>query len=207
MPVKLKPLLILTIISIVGCASKPMLVKNVTPEQLNMDNAECRLEAQKATQFNLTSNPFIRANNANTAMSNCLQAKGYAYEQELNEQQKAIAEMYQQAIAKHAPMSEANSKYITTTCRPKEDKEYLACLNEANEQALSNHLHPFPDLFRQSLIERKEYENMLIRKDINRLQFKEYANKLLEDFNSKSIKRATNDVKNGVYTGDALFVK
>lgn len=200
MPIKLKSLLIMALIFIVGCAPKLMLVKDVTPEQLNKDNAECRLEAQKATQFDLTGNAFIQADNANTASSNCLQAKGYTYQQEPNEQGKAIIERYRQAHKKYEEKTKNDNNYIASNCRPKEDKEYITCLNEVNEKQVS--LHPLPDIYRKFLIERKEYENMLIRKDITRLQFKESVGKLAIEYDAKQKETIDSDIKAGFYTGN-----
>lgn len=199
MLVKLKPLFTIVFIFIIGCAPKLQLVKGVTPEQLNKDNAECRLEAQKATQFDLTGNAFIHANNVNSAISNCLQAKGYTYQVEPNEQGKAIAEKYKQSFINFKEKTKNDTDYIVNNCRPKEDKEYITCLNEINEKQAT--LYVFPDLYRKFLNERKEYENLLIRKDITRLQFKEATEKLGKELDAKSSERIDNDVKTGIYTG------
>ena len=199
MPIKFKPILIIAFVFVIGCTPKIRLVKSVTPEQLNVDNAECRLEAQKATQFDLSGNVFIHAANFDAAMSNCLQAKGYTYQTEPNEQGKAIAERYKLAIINFKEKTKVDQDYIVTNCRPKEDKEYIACLNEVDEKFVSSYI--FPDLYRNLLNERKEYDNLLIRKDITRIQFKEAVEKLGKKLEAKSKERIDNDIKSGIYTG------
>jgi hypothetical protein len=72
-----KYFLLLVIYLLVGCAPKMILVKDVSPDQLNRDRAECNLEGMKAT-IGLSESIFLEVER-NKAISYCLQAKGYAY--------------------------------------------------------------------------------------------------------------------------------
>lgn len=62
---------------LVGCTPKMILVKDVSPDQLNRDRAECNLEAMKAV-IGLSQSLFLEVER-NNAISYCLQAKGYTY--------------------------------------------------------------------------------------------------------------------------------
>lgn len=182
-----------------GCAPKRMLVKDVTQEQLGKDNGECRLEAQKATQFDLSGNVFIQQNKQNQAFENCLQAKGYTYQQESSEQQKSIEARYIQAIAKMNQKNEPIGEYIVNVCRPKEDKEYISCLIEKNNEYIAASF--FPDITTKMFNTRKEFEQQLIRKEITRKEFKDYSNKQDEEISKQAKERIQNDIKAGIYTG------
>ena len=72
----------LVICLLVGCAPKMLLVKNVSPDQLNRDRAECNLEGMKAT-IGLSESIFLEVER-NKAISYCLQAKGYTYQPNVN---------------------------------------------------------------------------------------------------------------------------
>lgn len=186
-----------------GCAqNKLRLVKDVTPEQLNKDNAECRLEAQKATQFDLSNNMFIQAENFNTANANCLQAKGYTYQSEPSKETLAVSERYKQAFEK-AKEKVKGDEDVVINCRSKEDKEYLDCLNEVNRKQVETDV--FPDMERTLLNERKEYENLLLRKEITRLQFKEAVSKLADKYNLQRQERTQSDINKGRYTGNPMY--
>jgi len=176
-----------------------MLVKDVTQEQLGKDNGECRLEAQKATQFDLSGNVFIQQNRQNQALENCLQAKGYTYQQELNQQQKSIDARYAQALAKLKEKMEPIGEYIVNVCRPKEDKEYITCVNEKKDEYIAATF--FPDLTIKMFNANKEFEQLLIRKEITRKEYRENGEKLITDMNNQMKERVQNDIKAGIYTG------
>lgn len=72
-----KKFLILVFSLLAGCAPKMILVKDVSPDQLNRDRAECNLEGMKAT-IGLSQSIFLEVER-NKAISYCLQAKGYTY--------------------------------------------------------------------------------------------------------------------------------
>jgi len=197
--IKKLSLFVLAITILTGCGAKKQLVKDVTQKQLGKDNGECRLEAQKATQFDLSGNVFIQQNRQSQAFENCLQSKGYAYQQELNEQQKSIDARYGQALVKWKEKMEPISEYIINVCRPKENKEYISCLNGKNDDIIAVSL--FPDIDIKMFNARKEFEQQLIRGEIARKEFKENANNLSNDFTNKAKERAANDIKTGIYTG------
>lgn len=176
-----------------------MLVKDVTQEQLGKDNGECRLEAQKATQFDLSGNVFIQQNKQNQALENCLQAKGYTYQQESNEQQKSIAARYNQAGVIQNKKLEQLGEYIVNVCRPKEDKEYIACANTKQDEFIAASI--FPDLVVKMFNAQKEFEQQLIRQEITRKELRENVDKLTNETEKKMKERVQNDIKAGVYTG------
>lgn len=192
-------LLALTLSILTGCGAKRMLVKDVTQEQLGKDNGECRLEAQKATQFDLSGSVILQAQRQNQAFENCLQAKGYTYQQESNEQQKSIDARYTQAVAKWKAKMEPIQEYIINICRPKEDKDYISCINEKKDESIAASF--FPDLEIKMFNARKEFEQQLIRKEITRKEFKENADKLGNDLQNQVKERGQNDIKAGIYTG------
>ena len=191
--------LALSLCLLIGCGTKYHLVKDVTQEQLGKDNGECRLEAQKATQFDLSGNVFIKQNNLNQAYENCFQAKGYVYQQELNEQQQTISARYNQAIAKWNEKKEPINEHIINICGPKEDKEYISCINEKNNEFIAASF--FPDIATKMFNARKEFEQQLVRKEITRKEFKENATKLRDYFVEQGLYRVRSDVKAGIYTG------
>lgn len=192
-----KLLLSATIALLVGCAPKPMLVKSVTPEQNAIDNAECNLEAQKATQAQ--TNDLMFEAYKNRAVSNCLQAKGYTYQAPPTPEQRAIADKHKAAIASMIAKDNQFESEIMS-CLPLDDKGYVECISKVRQKQRAHQV--YIDLYDSYLSRRKEYENMLIRKDINRLQFKEEIAKLFKEYIDQSTKRSDADIKNAIYTGN-----
>ena len=192
-------LALLTFPILTGCAPKHMLVKDVSNEQLGKDNGECKLEAQKATQFDLSGSVILQTQRQNQAIENCLQAKGYAYQQELNEQQKAIDVRYNQAGLIQNKKLELLSEYIVNVCRPKEDKEYINCTHEKHDEFIAASV--FHDLTIKMYNEQKEFEQQLIRKEITRKEYRENVDKISNDMISKVKERVQSDIKSGIYTG------
>ena len=192
--------LIVGIALISGCAPKIQLVKDgVSQEQLGKDNGECRLEAQKATQFDLSGSMFTQQAKQNQANINCLQSKGYAYQQESNEQQKEIDSRYIQAAKKWEVKMIPISEYIVNTCRPKEDKEYIKCTLEKKDESIAASI--FPDITANKYNLLSESQQQLIRKEITRKEYRETADKLSQDEAKQIHDRSINDIKSGIYTG------
>ncbi len=184
-----------------GCAPKILLTKNVTQEQLAKDNAECNLEAMKAV-IGLSQSLLLEVER-NKAINYCLQAKGYAYEQKLNDQQQSTADRYKQANSKMTEKMVPISEYITNTCRPMDDKGYLDCINGKKDEIIAVSI--FPDLEIKSYDARKEIEQQLLRKEISRREFKDEDTKLQGIFLKQMDERADNDIKAGVYTGNSKY--
>jgi hypothetical protein len=133
----------------------------------------------------------------------CLQSLGY-YEatptnQNVNEQQKSIEARYVKAVAKMNEKMAPIQEYIINTCRPKEDKEYVACLNGKNDERIEANF--FPDLAKKYLNAQKESEQQLVRKEITRKEFKEISNKLGDEMTKEMKERGEKDIKSGIYTG------
>ncbi|MBV5301418.1 MAG: hypothetical protein J0649_06510 [Methylococcales bacterium] len=184
---------------ITGCAPKNQLVKDVTPDQLGKDNGECKLEAQKATQFDLSGSALVQQIRQNEALENCLQAKGYVWQQESNEQQNDIKNRYTQAVTKWKINLEPIQEYIINICRPQEDKDYVKCINEKNEEIIAASF--FPDLEIKLSNALKESKNQFLRKEITRKEFRDVVSQLEREHWNKMKERMNNDIKAGVYTG------
>ena len=187
-----------------GCAPKMQLVKDVTPEQLAKDNAECNLEAMKAV-IGLSESIFLEVER-NKAISYCLQSKGYAYQQKPNEgtdKQKAVMDRYKRANAINNEKYKIINEHIANDCRPKDDKGYIDCLNESRTDLLR--FAVFPDIVTKMSIEEEEFKQQLLRKEITRKEFKEYANKSNEPFIKQWKDRIDSDVKAGIYTGNSIY--
>jgi len=188
-----------------GCAQKRTLIKDVTKDQLSIDNAACRLEGQKATQFDLSHNVFIKQSNYNTAFNNCLMSKGYKYQEKLNAKENDIYNKYKRIMLAYRKNIEPISSYIKKVCRLKDDINYIKCIEEKNKESLSIYL--FPAIEEDFYIQSKEYHNMLIRGDISRKEFKEEMTKLNELKYKEILEMIKIDIKKTQYTGSNLYSK
>jgi len=195
------------VVLMTGCAPRMQLVKDVSPEQLAKDNAECNLEAMKAV-IGLSQSILLEVER-NKAITYCLQAKGYAYRQpqtepsEATDRQKAVHARYGQAFNKAKIKNDAISEHIVSVCRPQDDKGYIECINANESELISNAV--FPDIVRKMLKEDEEFKQQLLRKEITRKEFKEYSTKAGEPFFKQIGDRADKDVKAGIYTGNPMY--
>jgi hypothetical protein len=88
---------------------------------------------------------------------------------------------------------------MAKSCRQRNDKAYIGCLNKKDNEFISPSF--FPDLMTKMVNARKEVDQKLISKKITRKEFLENAAKLQENLRNDINDRIANDIKTGVYTG------
>jgi hypothetical protein len=197
-------LVVYILFNITGCANKVWVNPNVTSDKANQDMADCKYDSVKYGHVNMWGTGvgagIEQGLREVEIISTCMSTKGYRLEsqQEISDEKKAIDQKYVSAIKKREEKLAPINDYIVNICRPLDDTGYIKCLSEKNNDLISASF--FPDLTSKMLNERKEFEQQLIRKEINRQQFKDLASKIAEIEMKATKDRGERDIKNGVYT-------
>ena len=195
--------LIVLLTGIIGCANNKQWVKDVSQDQVSRDNGECKLEAQKATQFALGQSPLIQSINFSNAVDNCYQSKGYTLQQKPSAAQQKMRQdieaRYKNAGETFQTKAKPLQDFVINECRPKENVEYVKCIRSVKPQWID--ISVFPDIQQQQFNERVEFEEQLLRKEITRKEFREATDGIDKRYEVLVLERINNDIKNGTYSG------
>ncbi len=123
----------------------------------------------------------------------------YSTDQNLNDEQKAIKERYDQALAMWQVKTRPLTDYMINVCRPQADKEYIDCARAKEDEFISNSI--FPDITAKRFSLANESKQQLARKEITRKEYREIADKLSEDAYKQMLDRIKKDIKATSYTG------
>jgi len=116
-----------------------------------------------------------------------------------SDQQQNIETKYFQAIQIWKNKKKPIDDYIINVCRPQDDQGYINCVNSKKEEAIKISL--FPSMEVDMFNEKKEYDHMLLRKDIDRIKFKELVENIGKKYDDLLTHKIEQDVQDGVYRG------
>ena len=211
----LKVIIALTIATLLisGCAKKMWINPNVTNEQAQKEFAECQYDSVKHTpSYDLVSDPIAagisQGMRKDDIMSTCMASKGYLLKaqeksEDMSDVQKTVQERYKQATLTQNKKLDVINAHVVESCRPKDDKGYIECLNEAQLEMVSACV--FPEITTKMFKEEEEFKQQLLRKEISRKEFKEYTSKMQESFTKQMAMRTDSDIKAGIYTGNTKY--
>ncbi len=198
--------LIATTVFITGCAKTMWVNPNVSNDQAQKDFAECQYDTVKHGHVDMWGTGvgagIEEGLRKNEIMTTCMSSKGYSQQsqasQELTEQQN-IKDRYILARAKFTKKANSINEDIINICRPKDDDGYIKCLTEKRNELVANAI--FPDIAAKMIRAEEEFKQQLLRKEITRKEFKEYATNSQKPFEKQMAERVAGDIKAGIYTG------
>jgi hypothetical protein len=199
-----KLLVACVLVNTIGCAKKVWVNPNVTSDKANQDMADCKYDSVKYGHVNMWGTGvgagIEQGLREVEIISTCMSTKGYKLEslQEMSDEKKAIQQRYALAVKKREEKFAPISNYIVNVCRPLDDIGYIKCLSEKKNEVINSSF--FPDITADYYNELKEFEQQLIRKEINRQQFRELGDKLSQKEMNRIKERGERDINNGVYT-------
>ena len=136
--------------------------------------------------------------------------KGYVYTQsqinsnEESTQQIIVKDRYILAFESIRIKDYVYHNRVLNVCNPKiDDKGYVKCIHDAELEILTYVL--FPDLFSSFLKELVVFKEQLIRKEINREEFRKNILKITNYYIMEMGGRVKSDGRAGIYTGNNKY--